>query len=234
MDYLTVQENNYFELRTIEGYDFGIAVPSCYLIAQCDAWGNVFLIDGFYKRGEDMPVEEQRDEIKRLRDSYGISGSAPIFADPSIFRRTNASNRTIGNSTADILWDGGRGVRLIRGNNDIVNGIIKVSAYLAPMRMHPHPLTGEHGAPHLYVADTLEFVSDEFGTYRWKKNGRGDVEDVPVDKDDHAMDTIKYLLSRRPEIAKLPNYAIPKPPSYMTWRTRDVEEKKSVNNHRRR
>lgn len=231
MDYLGDLQQQFFELNYVEGYDFGIAVPSCYIIGVADAWGNVFLLDGFYRKGEEFPVEDQLDEIKRLRDVYGVRGNTPIMADPSIFRRTTASKRTVGQSTADILYANGLGVRVVRGNADIVNGIIKVSAYLAPSRMHTHPLTGAHGAPHLFVADTLEWVSDEFGTYRWKSNSRGDVEDMPIDRDDHAMDTIKYILSRRPEIAKLPQYAIPKPPSYMRWHTRDVA-RPNVKEHR--
>ena len=155
------------------------------------------LIDGFYEKGEDMPVEDQRDAIKQLRDIYGIRGNPPIMADPAIFRRTSATRRTVGQSTADILYDNGQGVRVVRGNNDILNGIIKVSAYLAPVKNHAHPLTGEYGAPHLYITDNLQWVSDEFGGYMWKTNGKGDREDVPRDKDDHGMDTVKYLLSRQ-------------------------------------
>ena len=112
------------------------------------------------------------------------------MADPAIFRRTSATRRTIGQSTADILYDGGRGVRMVRGNNDIHNGIIKVSQYIQPQRMHQHPLTGEFGASHLYVADTLPWIEEEFGTYMWRINGKGDRDDMPRDKDDHAMDTI--------------------------------------------
>lgn len=222
MDYLGDLQQQFYDVNFIEGYDFGIAVPSCYLCGFADAWGNIFIVDGFYEKGEDMPVEDQRDAIKQLRDTYGIRGNPAIMADPAIFRRTSASKRTVGQSTADILYDGGNGVRVVRGNNDIHNGIIKVSAYLAPMRMHAHPLTGEHGAPHMYFADTLEFVENEFGTYMWKTNSRGEREDVPRDKDDHAMDTIKYILSRRPEIARLPKYVKPSVPSYMKWQQRDV------------
>lgn len=222
LDYLGDLQQQYYDVNFIEGYDFGIAVPSCYLCGYSDAWGNVFIVDGFYEKGEDMPVEDQRDEIKRIRSVYGVLGNPAIMADPAIFRRTTATKRTIGQSTADILYDGGRGVRVVRGNNDILNGIIKVSAYLAPMKHHQHPLTGEHGAPHLYFTDNLQFVSDEFGSYMWRTNSKGDREDLPRDKDDHAMDTIKYILSRKPEVAKLPKFVQPKPPSYMSWQTRDV------------
>jgi hypothetical protein len=221
MDYLGDLQQKFYELQYVEGYDFGIAVPSCYLIGISDAWGNTFLIDGFYEKGENMPVEDQREEIKRLRDVYGVRGNQPVMADPAIFRRTSATRRTVGISTADVFHDNGMGVRMVRGNNDILNGIIKVSTYLSPSKMHQHPLTGEHGAPHLYVADTLTYVIDEFGTYMWATNTRGERDDKPRDKDDHAMDTIKYLLSRRPEVARLPRYAVPKPPAYLNWHTRD-------------
>lgn len=232
MDYLGDLQQRFYETHFIEGYDFGIAVPSCYLCGFSDAWGNVFIIDGFYRKGEDMPVEVQRDEITRLRNKYGIMGNQPVMADPSIFRRTSASNRTVGNSTADIFWQSGSGIRMVRGNNDIMNGIIKVSAYLAPMKLHQHPLTGEHGAPHLYVVDTLDFVQDEFGTYMWAVNSRSERDDKPRDKDDHAMDTLKYMLSRRPEIAKLPQFAIPKVPSYMSWQERAVPSRAQQKAHR--
>lgn len=231
MDYLGDLKQQFYEVNFLEGYDFGIAVPSCYLCGFTDAWGNVFIVDGFYEKGEDFAVEEQRDEIKRLRDVYGVYGNPPILSDPAIFRRTSASNRTIGQSTADILYDNGQGVRVVRGNNDILNGIIKVSAYLAPSRMHRHPLTGDHGAPHLYITDNLQFVADEFGSYMWNVNSKGDRDDKPRDKDDHAMDTIKYMLSRRPEISKLPQYVRPKPPSYLRWQQRDIEPV-HANSHR--
>lgn len=221
MDYLGDLQAQWYDLNWIEGYDFGIAVPSCYLLGVADAWGNVFVIDGFYQPGETFPVEDQRDAIIDMRKSYGVPGRTPIMADPQIFRRTTATKRTIGQSTVDIFHDSGKGVRMVRGNNDILNGIIKVSTYLAGNRMHPHPLTGAHGAPHMYIADTLDFMQDEFGTYMWNVNGKGEREDKPKDKDDHAMDTVKYMLSRRPEIAQLPKYAVPKKPSYMAWQERD-------------
>lgn len=226
MDYLGDLQQQFYELNYIEGYDHGIAVPSCYLMGVSDAWGNVFLLDGFYRKGEEFPLEDQREAILRMREEYGIHGNPPIMADPAIFRRTSATRRTVGLSTADILYDNGKGVRVVRGNNDIINGIIKVSSYLTVSKMHQHPLTGEHGAPHLYIADTLTWVQDEFGTYMWNTNSRGDKEDKPRDKNDHAMDTIKYMLSRRPEVSKLPRFVKPSPPSYMSWQTRDIVTQK--------
>jgi hypothetical protein len=30
----------------LEGYDYGLAVPYCYLLGFCDNFGNVFILDG--------------------------------------------------------------------------------------------------------------------------------------------------------------------------------------------
>lgn len=225
MDYISTMTQQYYEMSSVEGYDFGIAVPSCYILGTVDAYGNVILYDGFYEKGENMPVEDQREEIMRMRETYGIVGNPAIMADPSIFRRTSASRKTVGQSTADILYNNGLGVRVVRGNNDILNGIIKVSAYLAPMKMHVHPITGAYGAPHLYITDNLSWLEEEFTTYMWKTNSRGEREDLPVDKNDHGMDTVKYILSRRPEVAKLPRFAQPTPPAYLGWHEREAPQR---------
>lgn len=223
MDYINDMRGQHYEDSFLEAYDFGIAVPSCYLNGFADAWGNILVVDGFYEKGEVLSVEDQRDEIKRLRRTYSIAGNPPVSADPSIFRRTSASKRTIGKSTADIFHDNGMGVRMIRGNNDIMNGIIKVSSYLTPDKFHRHPLTGDFGAPRLFFTDNLTFIPDEFGTYMWKTNSKGEREDAPRDGNDHACDTVKYMLSRRPEVAKLPKYVAPTKPAYLSWQEHDIQ-----------
>ena len=43
MDYLGDLQEQFYDVNFLEGYDFGIAVPSCYLCGFSDAWGNVFL-----------------------------------------------------------------------------------------------------------------------------------------------------------------------------------------------
>lgn len=224
MEYLGDLQQRFYELNIVEGYDFGIAVPSCYIFTVWDAWGNGFCIDGFYEKGEDLMLEDQRDVIKAIRDKHGVISNLPIMSDPSIFRRTSASKRTVGSSTADILYDRGNGIRMVRGNSDIHNGIVKVASYLTPMKHHPHPLTGEHGAPHLYLTDNMPWLDTEFTTYMWKTNSKGEKEDMPKDKDDHGMDTIRYILSRRPDLAKIPTFAVRKKPDYLTWREHDTPQ----------
>ena len=189
-----------YKIVMIEGYDYGMAVPSCYIMGFVDESGNIFLMDGFYQK--EMLFPDQCNEINRLRNQYHIPVDAAILADPDIFRRkATGSKKLVGQSLADMFRN--EGIQTVRGNNDILNGIVKVQQYLSIQKAHRHPMTGAFGAPHLYISDRLTWAIDEMSDYRWKKDGKGDSEDAPIDKNDHAMDTIKYMLSKRPEIARI-------------------------------
>jgi phage terminase large subunit len=174
----------------LEGYDYGLAVPFCYIIGFCDALGNVFLMDGAYEK--ELPLEEHINAIKHTRSEYNVDASNMILADPDIFRRKGVGMKMVGKSIADMFLE--HRIMCIRGNNDIANGIVKVNQYLIPQQHHQNPITGEYNAPYLYVSDKLEWWITEISDYYWKKSPAGDQIDKPVDKDDHAMDTTKYLI----------------------------------------
>lgn len=217
-----------FVPEILEGYDHGMIVPSCYLFGYVDFMGNTILLDGFYKK--EFPIGDATKEIKRIREKYVVSNivdaTRPIYADPSLMRRGAASKKVVGQTVADIFWDNGRGVRLVRGNADINNGIIKMQGYLLSQKNHQHPLSGHFQSPYLYVADELDFVVDEFNNYYWQTNTSGDKVDKPQDKNDHAMNAIKYMLSKRPNVAKLvPKMPVPVP-NWLQWQERDLEAAK--------
>ena len=157
------------------------------------------------------------EEINKIREDYAVPTDNHVFADPDIFRR---KKKVVGDTIADKCMS--NGIYCTRGNNDIRNGIIKVSQYLIPQKNHLDPITGEYNAPYLYVSDKLEFVINEFSEYYWKKDSTGDQVDVPIDKDDHAMDTIKYLMSRRPNIATLIPPVEKSSPGWYKWGERDI------------
>lgn len=194
----------------VEGYDHGLAVPACYLLSFVDQFGNVFIVDGFYKNN--LRPCDIADMVNEIRDRWAVFAPEPILADPSIFRRSGGVHKTVGKTVAQLLQD--EGLQLRRGNNDVTNGILKVSGYLAVQDRHFNPVSGQSPAPYLYVSDRLEFVANEFSGYFWKKdNQTGEPTDTPVDKNDHAMDTIKYLLSDRPKVADIyvPRVTLPDP-----------------------
>jgi hypothetical protein len=63
------------------------------------------------------------------------------------------------------------------------------------------------------------------------KNPMGEQQDKPVDKDDHAMDTTKYMLSMRPNISKLTVAASPKEVGWYRWGERDINEERRSARH---
>jgi hypothetical protein len=124
------------------------------------------------------------------------------MADPAIFRRTHvAEEGGRADTIADVLRDEGK-LYLLRGQNDITSGIAKIYSYLA-VRDFPHYLTKERNAPLIYFANHLHFINDEFNSYFWETDKGLERIDKPVDRNDHAMDTLKYAFSELPEVARL-------------------------------
>lgn len=202
--------------RWVEGYDFGIASPSCYLLGFTDPEYKLHIVDGFHRKEYD--IKDQAKEINRIRAHYGVPDDY-IYGDPSIFRRFRAAASTIGKSTPDLFWDHGR-IRFRRGNNDILNGILKVQAYLAVQGATRHPYTGDTHSPMLFVSDKLGFIADEMAGYMWKRDPHDVPLDEPVDKNDHSPDTIKYMLSDAPEIGEV-IAAFEQVPEWMKWHVYD-------------
>ena len=57
----------------LEGYDYGLAVPYCYLCGFVDDLGNVFLLDGGYQK--EVPIDMQILKIKECRNEYHMEHS---------------------------------------------------------------------------------------------------------------------------------------------------------------
>lgn len=229
-------ENYYNQLKIkasnitfLEGYDYGLAVPYCYLLGFCDTLGNVFIMAGAYEK--ECVLEDQFAAIKHIRHKYSVDPSNMILADPDIFRRKAVGKKLVGKSIADFFLE--EGIMCIRGNNDISNGIVKVNQYLVPQRNHQNPITGEYEAPYLYVSDELEFFINEMSDYYWQKSPTGEQIDKPIDKDDHAMDTLKYMLSNRPNVSKLTKAVIRKDVGWRQWGERDIQEDRKSLRHGR-
>ena len=214
--YIQQLDQDNYELRWLSGYDWGMAVQSCFIQSFVDPWGNVIIVDGFYKK--EYSLGDQITEIKQISAKYGVGNSEQPWADPAIFRRGAGGKDIVGRSIADILYDGGAGIMMRRGNNSIGNGIVKVKGYLGITLNHQNPFTKQYGAPHIYFSDRLQWISDEFNNYVWNTNARsGNSEDKPRDGEDHAMDTLKYMLSRSPEASKVRPRLVKNTPAHLLW-----------------
>ncbi|MCG3773088.1 MAG: hypothetical protein JW384_04318 [Nitrosomonadaceae bacterium] len=233
LNYLDLIKTQGVTPRPIEGYDHGLAVPSCYLFGVIDEPGNVFILDGFYER--EQSIEAAANRIKAIREkhrdicvTFGQEDDwERIYSDPSLFRRTAGDKRTVGKSVSDLFSE--CGIRMCRGNNDIHGGIAKVAAFLEKRRMRRHPLTNELGSPSIFFSESLSFISAEFTDYYWKKDSQGEITDRPSDRNDHAMDTLKYLLSYFPDPAKVRRSVVAEAP-WKTWHEVDAAEHR--NKHR--
>jgi hypothetical protein len=216
-------------VQAIEGFDFGLVSPSCYMLGFVDDLGRVVILDGYYIK--EFSYDQQPKAIRDLRSRYSdrLRFNSPIHADPAIFRKQVVTGRTAGESVARLLT--GLGLHLRPATADVLPGIAKVNAYLSGTIDTPHILKTESvdGAnPLLYIVDDLTWFQDEILSYYWKKNPQGTHVDTPVDNNDHAMDTLKYMLSFLPDPADI---VIPKkkvPPGFMFWREFDEDRQVSV------
>jgi hypothetical protein len=55
----------------------------------------------------------------------------------------------------------------------------------------------------IFVSDKLDFIPDEMSSYMWKRDPHDVPKDEPVDENDHSLDTIKYMLSDRPDVGEI-------------------------------
>jgi hypothetical protein len=209
----------------VEAYDFGVTAPSCYGLALTDSMGNVYLVDGFYE--PNVGIEWQASQIKAKRlehypQEVWMQTIPDVSADPAIFKKSNAGMQTVGDSVAEMFRK--QGIIMTRGNNNIMNGIVKVKQYLTPQMTVLNPFTHAWGSPKLFVSDRLTWFRDEIATYRWKKNRGDEVIDTPVDAKNHAMDMVKYMLSKQPIVGRwFANRPAPLPQAVRKWHESDPE-----------
>lgn len=220
------------EPTLVEAYDHGIAAYACYGLGFTDTAGNVHVMDGFYEK--ERTVSWLARHIKTVRTRYGFSSAdpldtSPVLSDPSVFRRTTGNSRTVGVTVSGLFREDG--VRMIRANNDIVGGIAKVQSYLEVDGGHVNPYTSAFGSPRIFFADNCTWIDKEIVDYYWKRDSGGEYEDTPTDRNDHAMDMLKYLLSHRPRIAIVNTAKPPVPKKYLRWRERE-HSVGDVRNHR--
>lgn len=186
----------------VDALDYGIASPTCYLVGFRDHRGRIFVVDGFYRK--EMPIRDICNEIwdKRSDIEPYTTRESSLLADPAIFKRSVVEEIGKTATTVANLFNITGGIHCIPAQNDMMAGITKVAAYLS-VQNFPHFLTGELNGCLIYFAAHLTFIADEFGSYFWKMNSDHERTDTPIDKNDHAMDTLKYLFSYFPPVEEL-------------------------------
>lgn len=202
MRYLTDLQYRGLKPEALEGFDFGIASPSCYLYGFVDYYGRVFILDGFYAPG--MTIPQIGDKINSMRLKYYPFTQLvkSMMADPAIFKRQVVQGSGRAADTISRMLLENHDIQTRAGQNDITSGIAKVASYLAMNNIPHFDGSGNNGRA-IYFASELSFIADEFLSYFWQMSGGFERVDKPIDRNDHAMDTLKYMLSYLPDVDKL-------------------------------
>lgn len=156
--------------------DWGYSNPFCALWGRTEIdSGRVWVYREAYQSG--LTDRQQAQLIKDLTPAD--ENIAMTFADPAMWQKKNVAN--IVTSTADEYAS--QSVYLMKGDNDRVNGVRKVHRMLADL---------PDGKPGLMISETCQHLIKQLQNLAVDK---GNPEDVDTKQEDHAFDTLKYLLS---------------------------------------
>ena len=155
--------------------DPGLKNPlSCHFYAV-DYDGNVYVVAEHYEAGLD--VYEHSKKIKKIASQinwrYGSDGRLNALIDSAANQKTLASSKSV----TQLFFEHGIACNP-NVNKDKFAGIARVKEYFAGNK--------------IYIFPCCENLIREIKSYRW---GEGD---IPVKKDDHALDELRYYVMSRP------------------------------------
>lgn len=180
----------------VAGLDHGLNNPTAWLWAAVGPDGQVIIHNEHYEGGQLVQYHAERVhqinmEHERIPDYY--------VADPS----TRNTDPITGTSVQ--LEYQNAGIPLILGNNDVRAGINRVGTYLE----------GVGGRPRLLITRNCVNLLREIQRYRWstwatkKHNFEKNKKEEPHKKDDHAVDSLRYIIASRPEMDDGPRSPYP-------------------------
>ena len=159
--------------------DPGLNNPlSCHWYAV-DYDGNIYVIAEHYEAGKD--IEYHANSIKSICDKlnwFTVNGKICALIDSAANQKTLASTKSV----SELFFDYGINVNT-RVNKDLFSGIQRVKSYLK----------NANGISKLFIFKTCVNMIREIKGYFWGN------ADVPIKKDDHAMDELRYYIMSKPQ-----------------------------------
>lgn len=141
---------------------------------------NVYVIAEHYEAKKDVLYHSKK--LKEIADALdwhrGSNGMLCALIDSAATQRTLASEKSV----VDLFYDNGILVNP-KVNKDLFSGISRVKSYLK----------NAEGKSKIFIFKTCTNLIREIKGYFW---GKGD---VPVKRDDHALDELRYYIMSRPE-----------------------------------
>ena len=163
--------------------DPGLNNPlSCHWYAV-DYDGNIYVIAEHYMAGKDIEYHANaiKDICNRL-NWHTTNGKIYALIDSAANQRTLASQKSV----SDLFFDYGIMVNA-KVNKDLFSGIQRVKSYLKNSK----------GESKLFIFKTCVNMIREIKGYFWGN------ADVPIKKDDHSMDELRYYIMNKPQSKEL-------------------------------
>lgn len=151
------------------GIDFGMTDPTAAVFVKLDFEGNWWIYDEIYQT--DLHLDQL---VYVLRDKMGDEHFTRIIGDGAArFELESLRARRFRITGAK------------KGADSIHNGIREVQALLK--------VREGTGKPKVFVHASCKNTIKEFESYSWIRDQFGELTNVPEDKNNHAMDAIRYL-----------------------------------------
>lgn len=207
-----------------EGIDHGRRNPTSVLWAAFDERNNGFIFDEHYEAGR--LVGYHAKAVLEKRTFYHNPVLSVIDASAA------AKDPNTGRSVVDEYWD--HGIVTVPSDRHVQARINRIAEWLMLDKNHPHPVTGElseDGWPKLYIFANCVNLIEHTQQYQWKKQPimrEEDAPEKPLEKDDHDVDAMGYILMTRPHPAAPFAYG-EDPDSPAAWYWKRVRERMDRN-----
>lgn len=164
--------------------DHGFANPTVFLFCCFDETGNIIVYDELYQTR--TTVRDLAGMYLRRLESLEV---APIYCvgDPSNLTRSEAiTGTTIQSEYME------HGVAIALGHKDVNAGIVRCQNRFQQKK--------------LYISERCKETLKEIGNYRWDRfassriESRRNKKEVPLKKNDHCMDAMRYGVMSRPAL----------------------------------
>ncbi|MBO5021898.1 MAG: terminase family protein [Clostridia bacterium] len=154
--------------------DPGLNNPlSAHWYAQ-DFDGNVYVVAEHYEKGKDVDYHARKiKEISNSLNWHTFNGKIRAIIDSAATQRTLASSKSV----VDLFYENDILVNP-KVNKDMFSGINRVKRYFKDA----------DGKPHIFIFRNCTNLIKEIKGYWWGK------EDVPIKKDDHSLDELRYYI----------------------------------------
>jgi len=143
--------------------------PTAANFVKIDYEGNWWIYDELYQT--DLHLEQL---IYVLRDKMGDDRFTRILGDGAArFQLESMRNHKFRITAAK------------KGADSIANGIVELRSLLK--------VREGTGKPKLFIRSSCKNTIREFESYSWERDSQGEITSVPQDKNNHAMDALRYL-----------------------------------------